>query len=173
MAKKQKQDALDQLATGDLTHVIALMLWKNRLKEPDMFMKIEEKDIQGLKDCAGFLKVTPEVKVYRPEGLPAQEAIPATRNRRAVPGRAATPPKPYVIVTLLGRDKKGITGPLKPVENNEADYDNAQAVTELRRARDKAPELAQRLIQQANSGEYSLSDMQDAADALMTLARGT
>ena len=166
--KKAKLDPLDALAGGDPRGIIALMIWKNRLREPDMFVKIEEGDIAGFQDCVRYLKVVPDVLIERPAGLPEQAAIPATANRRAIPGRAATPPKPYVIVTLV---EKGTKNMIRPVENNETDYDRAADVQKVRKARDQAGGLAQRLRHQAASGEYSLSDMSDAAEALEILAR--
>ena len=165
--KKATKDPLDELANGDPGKVIALMLWKNRLREPDLYVQITEADIKGFEDCVKYLKVTASVKIEHPQGLPAQDAVPATANRRAIPGRPAAPPKPFVIVTLVDQHGDGI----RPVENNQDDYDAAQAATQVRKARDQAQELAGRLLAQARSGEYSLSDMQDAADALLTLAR--
>jgi len=165
--KATKLDPLDALAQGDPLRVIALMLWRERMRQPDLYVQIEEKDIVGFEDCMRYLKAKPTVRIFRPEGLEAQGAIPAQGNRRAVPSRAATPPKPYVIVALV--DQKGDT--IRPVENNEEDFDAAQAARDLRKARDQAPDLAQRIVQQARNGEYSLSDIQDAANALITLAR--
>jgi hypothetical protein len=164
----KKLDPLDALAQGDPKQIIALMLWKARHREPDMYVQFEEKDIAAFEDCARYLKVTPEVRIRRPSGLPAQAAVPATHNRRAVPGREATGPKPYVIVTLVDRGTENV---IRPVENNQEDYDTAQDAIVVRKARDQAPELAQRLVNQARTGEFSMSDMQDAADALLVLAR--
>ncbi len=165
--KKQPHDPLDALTQGDPLQVIAVMLWKNRMREPDMYVKIDEHDLKGFQDCVGYLKVKPTVKIARPQGVPAQAAIPATANRRAVPAREAIPPRPYVLVTLV--DEKGDA--IRPVENNEEDFDAAKASAEVRRARDQAPDIAQRIVNQARSGEYSLSDIQDAANALLILSR--
>jgi hypothetical protein len=168
MAKRKRElHPLDALAEGDPRDVIALMLWKNRMREPDMYVQLTEQDMQGLADCTNYQKVTPHVNIERPEGAPAQAAIPASGNRRAVPARPALPPKPYVIVTLVDQDGNMV----RPIENNQADYDASLDAALLRKARDQAPDLAQRLIQQAKTGETSLSDMQDAADALILLAR--
>jgi hypothetical protein len=41
----------------------------------------------------------------------------------------------------------------------------------MRKARQDAPQIAQRIVNQARSGEYSLSDIQDAANALLLLSR--
>lgn len=161
-----KQHPLDALAK-DSERVMALMLWVNRHRNPDLFAQITEKDLAGFEDCMRYLKVKPQVRIFRPEGLPAQAAIPATHHRRAVPAREATPPKPFVMVTLV--DEKGDA--IRPVENNEEDYDRAQDATQVRKARDQAPQLAQLILNQARTGEYSLSDITDAANALLTLAR--
>ena len=163
-----KKDALDLLAEGDPKRIIALMLWKARLREPDLFVQITEKDIEGFDACTNYLKVVPGVMVKRPAGLPYQPAQPAAGNRRAVPAREATPAKPFVIVALV---EDGTENAIRPVENNETDYDAAQAQAAVRKARDQASAIAQRILNQAKSGEYSLSDIQDAADALITLAR--
>lgn len=163
-----KMNPLDALVAGDPRGVIALMLWKRRLAEPDMFVQITEEDIKGFQDCVKFQKIVPEVLIRRPPPIPGQAAIPATHNRRAVPARAEIPARPYVIVTLV---EKGTEHVIRPIENNEADYDRAQDANRVRKARGDAPRLAQRLLDMARSGEYSLSEMQDAADALVLLAR--
>lgn len=168
--KAPKLDLLDALAQGDPKMVMALMLWKSRLREPDMYVQITEEDIKGFNDCVNYLKVKPAVMVKRPQGLPAQAAIPAQGNRRAVPARPATPPKPFVIVSLVEANTENV---IRPVENNEADFDSAKDAAAIRKAREQAPDLANRLIKQASSGETSLSDMQDAANALLILSRAT
>jgi hypothetical protein len=171
MAQKKAQlHPLDALAQGDPKKVIALMLWKARHREPDMYVQLDENDLQGFEDCVTYLKVKPDVLIKRPQGVPAQPGIPATHHRRAVPAREAIPPKPYVIVSLV---EHGTENVIRPVENNQADFDIAKDAAAVRKARDQAHELASRILAQAKSGEYSLSDIQDAVDALLTLARAT
>lgn len=165
---RKTKDPLDELADGDPKRVIALMLWKARMRQPDMFVEINEKDIRAFEDCMAFLKVKPDVMIRRPQGLPAQAGIPATHRRRAVAAREASPPRPYVIVSLV---EAGTENTIRPVENNQADYDVAQDARALRKARDDAPRLAERILAGARTGELSLSEMQDAADALLILAR--
>lgn len=162
-----QQDPLDALVSGDPSRAIALMLWKARHREPNLYVQIDEHDIRGFDDCITYLKVKPVVRIFRPEGLPAQPAVPAQGNRRPVPARAATPAKPYVLISLV--DEQG--NAIRPVENNEGDFETAQDAATVRKARDQAVDLAQRIVQQARTGEYSLSDMTDAANALVTLAR--
>ena len=163
-----KPDPLDALVAAGPERALQLLLWKARHREPDMYVQITPEDIQGLEDCARFLKVKFEARIHRPEGLAAQEAVPASHGRRGVPGRDATPPRNYVVVTLV---EKGTGNAIRPVENNETDYDTARDQAAVRKARDQAPDLARRLIEQGNTGDVSLSDHQDAADALLILAR--
>lgn len=164
--KKVFKDPLDELAEGEKDRIIMLMLWQNRLRVPDMFVQLTEKDIDGFEACTRYLKVSPRLLIRRPPGLPGQDAIPASPGRRAVPAREPTPPKPYVVVALVDQD--GNT--FKPIENNEEDYDRSLDAQRVQKAKSEAPMLADRLIAQARSGEYSLSDMQDASQALLILA---
>lgn len=166
--RKGKPDLLDALAEGDPKRVIALMLWKARHRNPDMFVQIDEMDIKAFDESCTYQKLKPAVLIKHPPGLPAQAATPAMGNRRAVPARAATPPKPFVIVTLV---EAGTENVIRPVENNQKDFDVAQDSAQLRKARDQAPDMAERLMLQGRTGEYSLSDITDAANALLVLAR--
>ena len=169
MAKrKPKQlDPLDTLAEGDPLKIIALMLWVNRFRQPDMYMQIYDKDIQGLEDCVNYLKVKPVVSIHRPQGTPEQPAQAGSSTRRPVPALPAQPAKPFVIINLV--DERGDM--IKPVENNSADFDAAGEAAKVRRAKEQAGDIAQRIVQQAHSGEISQSDTQDAADALVVMAR--
>ena len=169
MAKRKPKelDELDKLVEGDPLQVIALMLWKNRMREPDMYVQIFEKDIQALNDCITYLKVPMVVSIHRPQGEAAQAAEAGTTTRRPVPARPAQPPKPYVIVTLV--DDRGDL--IKPVENNQADFDAASEAANVRKAKDRADELSARVLRQVNSGETSLSDIQDMVNDHNILAR--
>jgi len=167
MAKAPKQDALDALATGDPKKVMALMLWTARRQNPDMYVKIDARDIETFDACMTYQKVAADVMVKRPAGLQPQAGIPATHNRRAVPAREGAPAKPYVIVALVER---GTENAIRPIESTEDDYEAAQQAGKVRAARDRARSLATLIVRQAQSGETSLSDIKDAADALMLLA---
>lgn len=168
MATKAKVDTLDALVGGDAKGVIAMMLWNNRMREPDMFAKIDEEQVKAFQESCRFQKLVPDIRIFRPGGLAAQPAIPAAGNKRAVPAREAIPPKPYVVVTLV---EKGTSNVIRPIENNEADYDVAQDTSRFRKAKSDAPGMARRLLEMAKTGEYSLSDIQDTADALLLLSR--
>ena len=168
MKKVQKKDELDQLAEGDLRNVIALMLWKARHQNPDMSVVLTPKDIKGFRDCVTYLKVKPQVRIVRPAGRPAQEPIPAAGNRRAVAGYPAEPPRPFVSVALV---EDGTEDMIRPVENNEEDYQLQKNSEALKRARETAPELANRIEANAATGTFSESEIRDAAAALRLLAQ--
>lgn len=160
-------DPLDQLA-ADPKRVLALILWQRRLANPDMFIQINPKDLEGFDACVNYLEVKPDVLIRRPAGVPAQDAIPAVGKRRAVPARAAIPPRPYVVVTLV---EEGTENVIRPVENNEADFNRAGEEAKIRHARDQAPELAQQILKMGNGQEVSLAICRDAAECMMLLAR--
>ena len=162
-------DPLDALAAADPREVIALMLWRDRMRNPELALQIGEEELEQYTACIRYLKVAPQVRIFRPQGVPAQDAIPATGNRRAVPARAAIPPRPYVIVSLVDKDGNAI----KPIESTQENYDASLERERVRRFRDNAPQLAQQLLNMAKSGEYSLAVMQECADALIALARPT
>lgn len=167
MATKTKLDILDQLAQSDATEIIALLLWKNRHLNPELTVQITEKDITGFRACTEYLEVTPKVRIERPQGLPAQEAIPAEGNRRAVAARAAEPPRPFVVVQVV--DAKGDS--IKPIENDEEGAQLRDRADALRRHRDGANALANQLIADARTGNFSSSMVIEAAESLMALAK--
>lgn len=166
-AKAAKKDALDLLAEGDPKKIIALMLWRERFTNPDMSLQISEQDLKGFDDCVTYLGVEPEVSIYRPQGRPAQEAIPASPGKRGIAARPAEPPRPFVFVGVT--DKQG--NQLKPIENNEEDADRRDQANEIRRYRDKAGQLSSLLLGMCQSGTFSTSEIQEAARALTILSR--
>lgn len=167
-AKAPKKDPLDALANGDPKDVIALMLWKARHREPDMYVQITAKDIEAFQESCTYQKLKPSVLIVHPQGREATPAIPATKNRRATPATPAGPAKPFVMVTLV---EEGTENVIRPIENNEGDFDRAQDVATVRRMRDNANQMADLIERGFRSGEQSESDIKDAAEALRTLAR--
>ncbi len=160
-------DALDQLAKADPKEVMALLFWKDRHRNPEMAAQITEKDIAEFKACTEYLSVTPKVRIQRPQGIPAQERIPASGNRREVPAREAIPPKPYVIVQVV--DQNGDS--FKPIESDEEGAKKRDLSDMLRQARDNAPMLSAQLAADARTGNYSSSLVLEAAEALAMLAK--
>lgn len=165
----REPDALDRFAFAEDHFVSALMMvfWKARHANPEFTITVDSADLKGFQDCIQYLEVTPTIRVYRPQGLPAQEAVPATGKRRAVPGRPAKPPADYVVVQMVDKDGNSI----KAVENNDADYERAGEAAKLRTIRDSAPGLAAQLEADVRSNTLSTSTILEAAAALKVLAR--
>jgi hypothetical protein len=171
MAKAPKKDLLDRLAEDgnrDPRLIIGLMLWQDRHRNPEMARQITERDLRGFTDGMTYLEVTPDVVIVRPQGRPAQEAIPAQGKRRAVSARPAEPARPFVAVNLV---RKGTMDSIKPIENNEEDARLRDQAAMVTRWRDKAPGIARELLAGIASGTYSTATMQEAVDALTALAR--
>lgn len=164
-AAPKKADPLDALA-ADPSRVLMLALWQQRHRNPDLFVQINEEDLAGFQACVDYLKVKPALKIIRPQGVAAQAAV--QKGSKNYAAREAIPPRPYVIAAVV--DAK--TGDaIRPIESNEDDFDRQKETAAVHRARDMAPILAQRLIQQGNTGDTSLADMTDAANALMVMAK--
>lgn len=172
MATKQApKDVLDvfvEAATKNPNLAVMAALWANRLRCPDMYVKVTERDLNAFRDSMAYLKVKPAVRIHREPSIPAQAAIPAMANRRAVPARPAVPAKPYLTVQLV---EEGTVNGIVPVENNQADFDAREEMAAIRRARDNAPRLAE-MLEKAKGGDFSTSDLSDAAAALLLLAKG-
>jgi hypothetical protein len=171
----QAKDALDRFveqAKHDPLQAIAMMLWRARMQNPDMYVRVEERDLKAYAECMAYQKLKATVIIHREPGSPAQAAIPASHGRRAVPGREATPPKPYVVIALVEeKDGKPTMNAVKPVENNQDDYDRSLEAAARRRARDQAQDLAAQLLNASRTGDFSSSAMQDAANALVLLSK--
>lgn len=168
MAQAKKTNPLDDLDAnpGD-GRAIALMLWKDRHRNPDMAIQITADDIKGLDDCTAYLKVTPEVRVFRPKGRPAVEAQPATAKRSAVPASPAGPRPDYVMIQLVDTDGNAI----KPVENTVEKREMQIEADNIRNAKHQAPIVAQELLAGVASGSYSDATIRDAARLMMLLAK--
>ncbi len=178
MAKAKPKDAapldlLDQFVKWDPKNAIAILLWKMRRELPDLTLQVTERDITGFQECVDYLEIQPTVKIYRPMGRPAAEAIPAVAGtkdrpgRSAVPARPADPPRPFVLVQLL--DQEG--NAFRPIENNEEAAQEAERAERKRRSREQAITIANRVLADVGAGVFSNETMKEAAQALLALAQ--
>lgn len=166
-----KKDALDKLEIDmikDPLKAVALMLWQDRHRNPEMARQITEKDVAGYQQSMGYLEVTPEVRIYRRPGREAQPGVPATKGKRGIAATPAVPPSTFVMVSLV---KKGTLDGIKPIENNEADAELRDQAEMTRRARDKALQYAQTVRQDMASGTYSNANLIELCAAAELLAR--
>ena len=178
MAAKKKVtqaplDTLDQALKNWSTEMwTKMVLWKNRNISPELTVQVTEKDIIGWQQCIEYLGITTQLKIYRPQGRPAQGPIPEVPGtptkpgRSAIPAREADPPRPFVLVQLLDQD--GNT--FRPIENSLEARQEQQEAERLRTAKDEAKSLASQLQHDMAVGVYSNSVIGDAAQALIALA---
>lgn len=164
MAKaKTKPDQLDRFVSADPRTVLQLVLWKYRHQNPEMAVLITAEDLKAYEECMTYQRIHPEVMVYRPEGRPAHPGSPAVGNRRAVPPRAAEPPRPYVIVAIVERGTKNA---VKPIENNEPDFEKGELARQIQVAKRNIPAWSSELRRAAASGDFSSSTLEDIARAI-------
>lgn len=165
---KQAPDPLDQFiaACQEGPEAIMLMLWLQRFENPGFTVEVHPKDIKAFYDCVNYLEVKPQIQVLRPGGAPAVEAVPAHGNRRAIPGRAAIPPKNYAVIQMV--DENGNT--FVPIESDEDAAKRRDLENAIRRAKDNAITIANALRNDITSGQFSTGNLQDAITALTTLA---
>jgi len=164
-------DALDRLAAAPLERVLELVFWKLRHKNPDMAVLIDKKDIEAFEQSMAYQEIKPGILVERPAGRPGHPAIPAAGKRRAVPEVQAEAPRPFVLVALV---EAGTKNTVKPVENNEEDFQRGDLCRKLAAARGKTQNLAQMLRNAAANPDLATSGtLEEAAEILALLGRAT
>lgn len=156
-------DRLDVFAASGPEKALQLVLWKGRHQNPEMTILITAEDVAAFDQCVAYLRVKPAIMIYRPEGREAQDAIPASGNRRAVPARPAEPPRSYVIVGLVAA---GTRDGIKPVENNEQDFQKGEIARQVQVTKRNIPDYVMALRRAAASGEFSTATLEEAARAL-------
>jgi len=152
----------------DPMRALMLMFWKYRHQDPAFTINLSAEDLKGFEDCVNYLEVKPQIRVFRPQGMPASAGAPATESRSAIPPRLAGKPKDYVVIQLLDEDGNCIV----PIENNEADLQRQQEVERVKMVRSNAPQIAAQLIADLQANTTSSSTIMEAAEALKMLAAG-
>lgn len=162
-------DPLDQLAAGDHLQAIAMLLWKDRYRNPEFAVQIDPADLKGFEDCTKYLGVTPKILIRRPSGQPAYPPVPPSkRYPDGLPGRPAEPARPYVLISMVD----GKTGDaFKPIENSEDGAKLRDKANELRAVRERVPLLAQAVAANAAQGTFSNSEVVELCNAAIMLAR--
>lgn len=161
-------DRMNALIAAGPEKILQLLLWKNRFREPELQIQITERDLNGFEDCLNYLKVEAGIRIFRPGGRPAIPERPATKTKSALPAREAIPPKPIVQVNLV---EKGTVNTIRPVENNEEDYERQARASEVARTRDRITQLAGIVHNAAARGEFSQSEVIEICRGAQLLAR--
>lgn len=147
---------LDKLVTAGPRSLIALLLWKERHRNPSMAVTISERDVQGLEECCTYQKLEPVVEIWRrPSGVIVGLVQKGTTLKDKATGE----------ITSLG-------DAITPIENNQGDKDKADAERTLSAIRAGAPALAARLLSEDAAGIATRSTIEEAAQALRVLAQG-
>lgn len=163
MAKAKTKDELDRFAESDPLRVLSLVLWKIRHEQEEMTVLVREEDIRAFDQCMEYQRASPQVLIHRPPGTPATPGQAAVGNRRAVPARPAEPARPFVIVSLV---EKGTRNAIKPIENNEADYQIGELRRQVQVVKRNLPDYAAALRRTAATGDFSVGTLEEIARAL-------
>lgn len=163
---------LERLVLENPLQVIALLLWKERYRNPEFAVQIHPVDLAAFEACYQYLGIEPKVLIRRPPGVPAHPGLPRGHPRYP-DGLAAAPegaPKPYLQVSMV--DAK--TGDaFVPIESTEEGAKIRDRETQLRDLRARAPLLAQAVAGNAANNQFSQSEITDLCNAVILLARST
>ena len=165
------QDIIERIAALPPRQIIALLLWKDRHRNPGLTQTITAKDLEGLEACLNYLKTEGEVSIVRPAGRPAQPAF-TSKEQGAQPARPADPPRDFVVVALVekGSATPGVIGnAITPVENNEEDAKLADRARLVAQIKPTVPRLAAALANEQATGDISLATCNDVIEALRIL----
>ena len=170
-ADDRAPDTLDRFEAmcneEDPTKAMMLMFWKARHQNDAFTLNVTPDDIKGFEDCIKYLEVQPQIRVFRPQGMPAHPGAPATESRSAIPPRPAGKPKDYVVIQMVDQNGDAFV----PIENNEEDLKRGQDAKRIARIKETAPQLAAQLIADLQANQTSSSTVMEAAEALKLLAR--
>lgn len=144
--KATPKSELEKFAQASAGEHIALVLWKFRHQIPDLAVTVNEADLKGFSDCIEYLKVKPEVKVVLRPNYVGIVLVQAGTGDDTSPGNA-----------------------IKVIENNEEDAVRGEEAEQIRRMRERAPDLAYRLEVDAQAGTFSADMVIEAARTLRVL----
>lgn len=150
-----------------LTKSVAMLLWKDRYRNPDMAVQVSAADLESFTKCTDYLSVEATVRIHRPQGRAAQEAMPATAKRSAQPAIPAESPRPYILIQLTDKDGNSFV----PIESTEDGAVLRDAANAQRTMKHRAPEIAAQLMSDLSGGAYSDATIREAAQMLMGLAK--
>lgn len=158
MKKKEAliETPLDKLVKAGPRSLIALLLWKDRHRNPSMAVTIIERDVLALEQCCEYQQIEPSVEIWRrPSGVIVGLVQKGTLLKDKTTGE----------ITSLG-------DAITPVENNQADKDKADAEKILSAIRASANGVAARLLAEDAAGIATRSTIEEAAHALRVLSQG-
>lgn len=143
--------------------MVAMLFWKNRHRCPDLAVTISQSDVDGFQQSLGYNDQEPIVVVdvrrpFMPGEKVARNAAETEEDRQ----------KTYIAIRVVDRKTKD---PIVINENNEADLQRGEALKQLRRQAEMAPNLVQRLRSEDQAGLASRQSIDDVCNALLALSK--
>lgn len=177
------KDPLQALAE-DPVQLLAHLLWQRRIEAPELSIVITPKDREGLGQCLEYLEKKADVRAFvRGDRVLVQMvdagSKPVVRRivDKLVSGQVVKAPddvpvewKDGAVVTEPGDTIVGVGDCIRPIENNEQDYDAAARAERIRNIKSGAARLAAEVKSSAAAGTFSTAMVSEVCDALMTLA---
>lgn len=177
------QHPMDALV-ADPMKMMAVLLWKNRIQNPDMGVGITPKDLEGFAQAVQYLDVQAQVRTFRRNENAYVQMVDAASKvvvRRKVgakdkDGNDIVVDKDFDLEVVGGKYALepgdvivSIGNSIRPIENNEADYDAAARAERVRQAKVSAPALAMQVKNGAIAGTISKEMVCEVCDALTTI----
>lgn len=131
---------LDELQDNK-DRIIMQALWHYRMAEPNLCIRITEKDIEAFDQCMAYNKQEPSIKTVLNGG--------------------------GLFVVLVDHDGNAIV----PVENNQEDHDASMHERKKRAAVEWIRQNAERIRNIAMSGDFSTSEVVELAEAALLIAK--
>jgi hypothetical protein len=148
--KVRAEQVIYSLADDQRHLALAMLLWQQRIANPEMSIEITPADIDSLRACAEYLSVTPAVRIFRPVQM-AEKTL-----------------RPGFYVQLVD-EATGST--FKPIESDEKELDRSQAAAKWRSAKESIPELVRTVKSAMARGETSDYVINELCDAAMLVAQ--
>jgi len=182
-AKAVEQHPMDALV-ADPMKAMALLLWKNRIQNPEMGVAITPKDLTGFDQAVQYLEVHAQVRMFRRGENAYVQMVDAASKvvvRRQVgardkDGNEIVAAKDFDLEVVNGKYAiepgdivVSIGNAIKPIENNEADYDAAARAERIRQAKVIAPSLIAQVRNGAIAGTISKEMVVELCDAFSAI----
>ena len=182
-AKAVEQHPMDALV-ADPVKAMALLLWKNRIQNPEMGVAITPKDLNGFAQAVQYLEVQAQVRMFRRGENAYVQMVDAASKvvvRRKVgakdkDGNDIIADRDFDLEVAGGKYAiepgdivVSIGNAIKPIENNEADYDAAARAERIRQAKVTLPSLTTQVRNGAVAGTISKEMVVELCDMMTTI----
>lgn len=178
--KAPPTNPLERLAQ-DPNALLLHLLWQRRIESPGLSLAISAKDRDGLAQCSEYLKAGLEVRAFVRGDRVLVQAVDKSSKivvRRKVAGKSKEGAD-----VVVDKDVDLSTGDLpdagdvivsigdaiRPIENNEADFDAAAQADRVRAAKTNGVRLASQARAMAAGGTISTDMVVEVCDALLLL----